>query len=316
MFDIRDVEIVRSVVEHGGFRAAAARLRLSQSAVSARVASLEERLGIELLDRRKRRGRLTPAGRSFLEQAVRLTEMRDRIVAALAHEAGFAGTIRIGVAETIVHTWLTQMMTAVRDRFPQLRIELSVDTSSVLADKLLQDELDFAVMMEELVPPKSVATFVYASVIDWFAAAGIDVVGRCLTVDELAKWPIVTFPKGTVPYRDVERLFVEADLAAMPLLHGCASLSTALHLVRNGFGIGVLPDSMAAADVAGGRIRRLMTSDAAKPRALRFVLCHMPSTDGTLAAALRRMAEDAVAQGAGENHSIEKTDHFDQKTID
>ena len=77
MFDIRDIEIVQSVVEHGGFRAAAARLRLSQSAVSARVAALEERLGMELLDRRKRRGRLTPAGRSFLEQAARLTEMRD-----------------------------------------------------------------------------------------------------------------------------------------------------------------------------------------------------------------------------------------------
>ncbi len=295
MFDIKDIEIVNCIVRHGGFRAAAAQMRLSQSAVSARIAALENRLGIELFDRRKRRGRLSPAGRTFLDQTARLTEMRDRIMASLGHEAGFAGTIRIGVAETVVHTWLPGLMTRIHDNFPNLRIELAVDTSSVLAAKLLQDDLDVAVLMEEWVPAQSSGTFVHASVIDWFAATATDLPRHPLTLEELARQPIVTFPKATIPYRNLEAIFAGADLDAAPLLHGCASLSTALHLVRAGFGIGVLPSSMAAADVATGLIRRLDTVAAAKPKPLRFVLAHPQSLDAGFGVKLKLAADQAVA---------------------
>ncbi|MEF2072950.1 LysR family transcriptional regulator [Consotaella aegiceratis] len=294
MFDIKDVEIVRMVVRHGGFRAAAAQLRLSQSAVSARIAGLEDRLGVELFDRKKRRGSLTPAGRTFLDQTARLTEMRDRIISGLTQEAGFAGTIRIGVAETIVHTWLPRMMTLVHERFPNLRIELAVDTSQTLAAKLLEDELDVAVMMEELVPARAQSHFVFASAIDWFAAADADVAQDRLTVQGLALWPIVTFPKGTLPYRDLETIFAAADIHALPLLHGCASLSAALHLVLTDFGIGVLPISMIEAEVKAGRIRRLDTVPEAKPKALRFVFAHMATLGRPLAEALRACADQAV----------------------
>ena len=294
MFDIRDVEIVRMVVRHGGFRAAAAQLRLSQSAVSARIASLEDRLGVELFDRRKRRGSLSPAGRTFLDQTARLTEMRDRIISSLAQENGFAGTIRIGVAETIVHTWLPRMMTLIHARFPSLRIELAVDTSPTLAAKLLEDELDVAVMMEELVPSRATSHFVFASNIDWFAAEGAAIPREALTVRDLAAWPIVTFPKGTIPYRGLETLFSAADLPSVSLLHGCASLSAALHLVLTDFGIGVLPISMVDPEVAAGRIRKLDTEEEARPEPLRFCFTHMASLEAPLAKGLRMAADQAV----------------------
>ena len=295
MFDIRDVEIVRMVVRYGGFRAAAAQLRLSQSAVSARIAALEDRLGVELFDRKKRRGSLSPAGRTFLDQTARLTEMRDRIISSLAQETGFAGTIRIGVAETIVHTWLPRMMTLIHERFPSLRIELAVDTSPTLSAKLLEDELDVAVMMEELVPARATSHFVFATAIDWFAASSAAIGHERLTVTDLAGWPIVTFPKGTIPYRNLETIFSTADLPTLPLLHGCASLSAALHLVLTDFGIGVLPISMVAAEVAAGRIRALDTDAAARPAALRFCFTHMATLEKPVVEALLVAAQQAVA---------------------
>jgi len=294
MFDLKDVEIVRMIVRHGGFRAAAAQMRQSQSAVSARVAALEERLGVQLFDRRKRRGSLTPAGRSFLDQTARLMEMRERIIGSLSQETGFAGTIRIGVAETIVHTWLPQMMTLIRERFPGLRIELAVDTSPTLAAKLLEDELDVAVMMEALVPARAIGEFIYGTAIDWFAATTMPGAREQLSVEDLATRPIITFPKGTIPYREVEAVFAAAHLRSAPLLHGCASLSAALHLVLTEFGIGVLPVKMVEAEVRAGRLRRLDTVEAAKPRPLRFVFTHMETLDGALAEGLRQAAEHAV----------------------
>jgi len=63
-------------------------------------------LRIQIFDRQQRRVRLTATSRRFIEQAERLTTLRDRIVTELRPEADYVGTIRIGVAETVVHTLL------------------------------------------------------------------------------------------------------------------------------------------------------------------------------------------------------------------
>ncbi len=152
MFGLRDAEIVREVARCGGFRAAAQKLRLSQSAVSTRIAETEQRLGIELFDRKRHGARLTPIGRRFLDQAERLIEMRDQIVTSLLPSSGFAGTIRIGVAESIVHTLLPNMLGKIRDVFPDARLELSVDLSPVLARRLVDDDIDVAILVSQLVP--------------------------------------------------------------------------------------------------------------------------------------------------------------------
>ncbi|HSP26318.1 MAG TPA: LysR family transcriptional regulator, partial [Saliniramus sp.] len=173
MFDIRDAEIVCEVVRCGGFRAAASKLNLTQSAISTRVSGVEERLGITIFDRKRRGARLTPQGRAFLDHATRLVTMRNQIVAGIAPQAGFAGTIRIGVAETIVHTWLAGMLTRLRGSLPAMRLELSVDTSPVLAAKLLDDELDVVVMMSRLAPAAAVITPVFTCPLAWFASPAL-----------------------------------------------------------------------------------------------------------------------------------------------
>ncbi len=276
MFGIRDVEMVREVVRQGGFRAAAHHLGVAQSAVSARIALLEKRLGIQIFDRQQRQVRLTATGRRFIEQAERLITLRDRIVAELRPEADYVGTIRIGVAETVVHTLLPAMLQHLRSAIPNIRFELSVDTSPVLAAKLTDDEIDVAVLMRRLVPEQAeqypLATFAMA----WFAAPRLDLPAQSLRTRDLAALPIVTFSKDTLPYREIQRLFADPDVPA-PLLHASASLSTMVRLVRDGFGIGTLPVVMAQDDCSAGRLRELTTEPAAQLSPLDFVLCHLPS---------------------------------------
>ncbi|MEX0759868.1 MAG: LysR family transcriptional regulator, partial [Tistlia sp.] len=256
MFGIRDVEMVGEVVRAGGFRAAARRLGLAQSAISARLAALEKRLGIKLFERAGRGVRLTAAGRRFLEQAERLIAARDRIVDELAANADLVGTLRIGVAETVVHTWLPAMLTQLRDALPRMRFELAVDTSAELRRKLAGDELDFAILMRPLVPAEARQFDIGGIEICWVAAPGLALPEGPLAPADLAQRPIVTFPKSTPPYREIERLLSDPGLP-VPLLHGCASLSTIAHLVRDGFGIGTLPRRMVQADLASGALREL-----------------------------------------------------------
>ncbi|WP_457093895.1 LysR family transcriptional regulator [Microvirga sp. P5_D2] len=293
MFDIQDAEIVQEVFNCRGFRAAAHKLRLSQSVVSARIADVESRLGITIFVRERRGARLTPQGRLFLDQASRLKGLRDQIAANLYSVQGFAGTLRIGVSETIVHTWLPIMLKKIRIALPNAQLELSVDTSPVLAQQLLDDHIDIAILMRQSLPTGMVVIPIYTCKLDWFAAAGCPVLARPLALNDLAQSPIITFPKDTVPFREVKRLFANPDLP-VPLIHGCASLATILHLVRDGFGIGLLPVPMAGNDVKAGLLRPLKTTSEVQISDLEFALCYGSMQEHSTMKQVREAALSAV----------------------
>lgn len=294
MFDIRDAEVLQVVARCGGFRAAAAELNISQSAVSMRVSNVEERLGITIFDRRHRGTRPTPEGRALIDETARLIVLRDEIVAKFGGKARFMGTIRIGVVETVVHTWLTDMLNRLRDVF-DMRLELLVDTSPSIARKLVEDEVDVAVMMRDLAPERALATTVFSCEIDYFASPAFVLPEGPLGLSDLVAAPIVTFLKETIPYRELEKLIASTSLRA-PLLHGCASLSTALHLVEDGFGIGLLPVPMCERPIEAGRLVRIRTERAAVLPALTFSVCHMPNQPRKLMQAITAAAL-AAAEG-------------------
>ena len=295
MFDIRDAEIVREIVRWGGFRAAATKLNLTQSAISARISGLEGRLGVTIFDRRRRGAQLTPQGRAFLEQGERLVAMRNQIAAAMGPQGGFAGTIRIGVAETIVHTWLAGMLTRLAESLPEMRLELSVDTSPILARKLLDSELDIAVMMTSLVPPLAVRRPIYRCPLAWYVARDYALEDGPLDIEALSRYPIITFSRGTLPHAELEHKLPMTRLPP-PLLHACASLSTTLHLTRAGFGIGLLPKPMAARDLAEGLLRPVAVAGDAAMSDLTFDFAHLPEQPSNVMEAMLAAAQLSVAE--------------------
>lgn len=86
------------------FARAAERLETSQPTISARVAALERRLGVPLFDRSQRTARLTSRGREMLQWAERMLALAREAHVAVADRASFRGTVRLGTAETLVHT--------------------------------------------------------------------------------------------------------------------------------------------------------------------------------------------------------------------
>ena len=295
MFELRDIEILKDIVQAGGFRAAAQKHGISQSAISARIAALAKRLGVVLFDRGRRRVRLTPAGRRFLEEAERLLRARDRIVQDLTHPESLSGTIRIGVSETIVHTILPALLNKLKNDHEKVRFELSVDTSAQLSNALADDRIDVAILLLDSLPRGAAASPLAPVAIGWYCAQAMALPDHPLTLAELAGHPIVTFPKSTLPYRELETLLSAPDIPR-PDLHGCASLSTIVHLVGGGFGIGVLPILLARRDVLGEKLKPIPACEAARLNALQFAVAYMPERNRevgeTIAAAARLFDHD------------------------
>lgn len=269
MFSIRDAEIIRDVARHGGFRAAASAQRLSQSAISGRVAALEARLGVQLFDRSNRRARLTAAGRLFVEEGERLIAARDRIAGEFVHPG--TGTIRLGASETVVHGSLPAMLGRLRTSAPGLRIELAVETSDELAAMLAREALDAAILLAPFVPPAARSRPVGRFDLDWYAAAGMKLGPEPVTARALAAHALVTFSRVSMPYREVEAMFTHHEGLA-PVIHGSASLATVLAFVERGMGIGTLPRAIAAAPEAAGRIVRVRVEEGLVPSPLDYAL--------------------------------------------
>jgi DNA-binding transcriptional LysR family regulator len=123
-----NARVFTTVIEAGGFTAAADRLGLSRAATSKHVQQLEERLGARLLDRTTRRVSVTAAGRRFYEQCRRILAELDeaeRAASELHNEP--RGELRV-IAPT--NFGLTELGTAITDlvvAYPKLRVNLTVN---------------------------------------------------------------------------------------------------------------------------------------------------------------------------------------------
>ncbi len=280
MFGLRDAEIVRVVASCGGFRAAASRLGVAPSAISARVAQLERALGVALFDRSRKGARLTPEGRRFFEQTTRLVGLRDAIAADLSAAEGLSGALRIGVSETIVHTRLPDLLRHLAEAAPRVRLELSVDVSEVTSRLLMEDALDVAILMRQWAPRGAVSEEIDTVEIGWFAAPsllGLETAPDgpvALGLAKAAELAVVTFSKGTPPAREVARVFADPRLAG-PVIHGSSTLATILRLARDGLGVATLPISFAAEDLAAGRLARVDLGPEARLSPLVFDLCYL-----------------------------------------
>ncbi len=94
--------------------------------------------------------------------------------------------------------------------------------------------------------------------IGFLASPALGLGNAPLTVHDLAKFPIITFPRKTQPYEIVRSLFNRPDLPPIRL-HASASLATVIHMAIEGLGIAVIPTAIIENELADGRLQLLST---------------------------------------------------------
>jgi DNA-binding transcriptional LysR family regulator len=130
---IDQIEALRALRDTGTMGRAAARLRLTQSAVSKRIAALEAAVGAPLVEKDGRRVRLTAEAERLLREAepllVRLREV-------LAAHAGPETQLRIGASESLMASRLPMVLRPALDALPWLRVELHVHRGPILVERV------------------------------------------------------------------------------------------------------------------------------------------------------------------------------------
>ncbi len=314
MIELRNIETFYWIATLGGFRAAAKKLHASQPAVSQRIAQLEQALGVRLFDRDGGGVRLTMRGQALLSYAERMLQLKQDMLRVAGAEHVIGGRICIGVSETIVQTWLPQLLEQVHATFPDVLIEIEVDTTPVLRAHLLAREIDLAFLLGPVDEPQAQNLPLCRYPLAWVASPTLALGPEPLAVATVAAWPIITYPSNSKPYQALRAILLRCGIEK-PRMYGLASLSMAVRMTQGGIGVSVIAPVFLDRELADGTLRLLRVDAGALPE-LVYTASWLDGTDNYLAAAIARLAADvavAASDGiAGAARADARPDHIDR----
>ena len=241
--NLRFVEAFYWVAQLKSVSRAAEKLFLTQSAMSARIAALEEELGTLLLDRRDKRFRLTVAGSRFVGYAQKMLELQREVKAEMGAGQPQAASLRLGAIESVLHSWLIPWIEQLRASQPGLELELTVETTPVLMDQVQRGALDvaFAALPASGDGVRSKALDAMAMC---FVGQAAKHRKRRYTLAELVQDELLTFQRGSQPHVALLDAIRQSGLEAKRV-HAISSISAMAQLVQGGFGVATLPRAAA-----------------------------------------------------------------------
>ncbi|MBU0552451.1 LysR family transcriptional regulator [Myxococcota bacterium] len=254
--DLPHLATFAAVAREGSFTAAAAKLNLSRSVVSAQVQALEARWRVRLLERTTRRSRLTPAGISALACFAEVEASMGVLERGLeAARDAPTGRLRVTTTHDLATTLLAPVAAALIAQHPGLDIEIIADDET---HDLIEGGFDLAIRLgaprDSSYVMRRVATFeepiVAAPALAARFAGVTDPAGL-----SAAPWVRHTLiPGGRMRFRGPGGVEVEISTQA----RGSANSGAAVRaLLLGGAGIGVLPSYQIEADLTSGALKRL-----------------------------------------------------------
>ena len=263
--NLRQLQSLVAIAEHGSFTAAAAAVGLSHSAVSLQVKALEEELGVSLVDRSRRPPGLTGRGMALVGQARRMASSVEEI-RALSSDEALAGSLAVGVVPTEMVHLLPPALARLRARHPKLALQVRTGLSSELAEAVRAAELDVAVVTAPDIPPEGLALHEIAR--EPLVVIGPADAPEADAAAMIAAHPFIWFSRKTWAGQQIERLLAARGLRPREAMEA-DSLEAIEALVAHGLGVSVVPQRSGAP--VRPELRRLPLAGPAAYRSLALV---------------------------------------------
>lgn len=295
--DLKSLRLLVAVCDHGNIKEAAIQEHIEPSAISKRIAQLEESLGIQLLVRSRQGTKPTPAGRALLEHARALMFTLERLDADMsAFKGGIKGHVRLAAsASAIAESLLDDLASFMRDpAHTDIKVDIeerySHDIVSLVRDGAAslgvcwgnidfgglesiayrQDELVLAVPLGHPLAKK-----------------------KALLFEETLDYEQVGLPPSSAVYTMLHRAASKAG-KKMSYRIVVSNFDAAFRVVSSGLGISVVPREVSHLYTSGGQVRivRLLNDWAIR----NFAICYRNRADLTPAA--HRLLDYLCAQAA------------------
>jgi len=238
--DVRRLNALLALADHGTFSAAARSLFTVQSNVSAHVARLEAELGVPLFDRSK--GVLTAQGAVVVARARRVRAELEAIVADLdSLDSSAVGDVRLGVIGTTARWLVPRLLEELRASYPRVRAIVVEASTSSLLPQLINGPLDLAVVNLPVDDAEITVEPLFSEQLICIAPDDHPLARlEHVTLAELAAYPLLLSAPGTAVRDDLEHEAVRQGvrLRAQAEIDGVRLMAS---LAFQGFGAAILP---------------------------------------------------------------------------
>jgi DNA-binding transcriptional LysR family regulator len=250
-FDWDHARVFLAVAREGQLLGAARKLKLDHATVTRRINTLEQALGVRLLERSTTGSQLTAAGREFLDHAARIETEFLGIKAALTPDAAtINGTVRVGAPDGFGTLFLASRFGALLAEHPKLTIQLVPLPRSF---SLSKREADIAITVERPVEGRlKVRKLTDYSLSLYASAAYLAQAAPLETKADLAQHRLIAYVADLLFAATLD-FSVELGLPTMAQFQ-CASVLGQIEAVKSGLGIGLLHDYSVGADMGLVRV--------------------------------------------------------------
>jgi len=252
--EIHQLRYFSAIVRAGSFTRAAEQLGITQPSLSQQIRRLEKQLGNPLFERLGRSVRLTAFGEALRRPAAEILQQVAETKSSLAHlQKGVRGTLRVGVIPTIMPYLIAPRISEFSDRFPEVDLQFTEDTTSHLVEQLQAGDLDLGVSALPVRNPDVVCSELSRELL-FLAVSKDHPYSHKSEVDlrDLRGERLLLLKEGHCLRDDVLMSCTRAK-AELHSIFETDQLASIFQFVRSGFGLTLVP-AMAAAHAEGCKL--------------------------------------------------------------
>lgn len=258
--ELRHLRYFRAVAEELHFGRAAERLHIAQPPLSQQIRQLERELGVALLTRTTRSVELTPAGKAYLQRAVKILEgVDDAGDQARRLANGAEGQLTIGCVGSATYSLLPRLVLALRDTLPEVEVSVRGEMlAPAQVSALIGGEIDLA-LLRPPVHQDGIRTELLRRdrLLVALPAAHRLATRQDVRVQELRDEEFIAHASGRSVMNSLLNA-VCADAGFVPQVrHEVTETSTLVTLVAAGLGVAIVPEPTAELGITGVRYRPL-----------------------------------------------------------
>ena len=146
--EFRQIQTFMQISQVKNFSKAAELLGYSQSAVTVQIRQLETELGVRLFDRTGKKVTLTPSGKEFWIHANKIIDEMYKAKDAMNDTAELKNPLHIGTIESLCTVKLPEIVEKFRNKHPQVRIQITIDSPEKLIQMMEHNELDVIYILD------------------------------------------------------------------------------------------------------------------------------------------------------------------------
>lgn len=240
---LRHLKILSAVCEENSITKAAERLHMAQPAVSVAIKELEDYYGVRIFDRISKKLYLTDTGGRILEYASHIISLFEGLEDN-ARKWEQSAKIKIGASNTVGTHLMPKYVSAFRSDHPQSNIEVLISSSEIIEKKILQNELDFA-LIEGTVHSDSIFCDQYMRDRLVVVCSPTDPLCKMeqVTIGQILSRPLLLREKGSGTRELFDHTLASLEYSFSPSWES-TSTDALVNAVLEGLGVSVLPYMM------------------------------------------------------------------------